>query len=146
MAQTEDVEALFVPGLSQHSQEKPKIKEHFLHSRHYHVRHATRPIRGLNPTRRHIAINLKALSTDGGQSSPEQRKSYWPVHVWRSRDNRKGRHAVIVDADYDQDVKTTNPMPTNTLRHSLLGLRKMLVRYPIWDVSYDVAVVFTIGE
>jgi hypothetical protein len=29
---------------------------------------------------------------------------------------------------------------------SLRGLRKMLVRYPVWDVSYDVAVIFTLGR
>ncbi len=34
---------------------------------------------------------------------------------------------------------------TNTLRETLRGIWKMVVRYPIWDVSYDVATIFTLG-
>lgn len=27
-----------------------------------------------------------------------------------------------------------------------MGLAKMVTRYPVWDVSYDVAVIFTLGR
>jgi len=60
---------------------------------------------------------------------------------WRSRDNRKGRHALLIDrkeqkggADY-----------TATLRAVLRGLRRMATECPYWDVSYLVAVSFTVG-
>ncbi len=38
------------------------------------------------------------------------------------------------------------PQPTTTLKQTLIVLWKMLVSYPVWDVSYDVAVIFTLRE
>lgn len=122
-------------------------KEHF-HSKLYEARKAIGPIRNLNPTKRLIPVK-KTGEIPPGTPIPSSvstlPKHPWAVHIWRSRDNRKGRHAVAIDPDFYHHEMTTTPEPTNTWRHTLLGIRKMLVRYPIWDVSYDVAVAFTIG-
>ncbi|KAK0728457.1 hypothetical protein B0T26DRAFT_698010 [Lasiosphaeria miniovina] len=38
------------------------------------------------------------------------------------------------------------PRATDTLAETLRGVLKMATRFPVWDVSYDVAVVFTLGS
>ena len=137
-------------------------KDHFL-GRHYEATHTSGPFQGLNPTNRWLAVEkhkekderaAATTATNGlGAQDAEQTSASTSdgdsdvYHVWRSRDNRKGRHAVAVSSDYHEKGRgTQGPRPTNTLAQSLRGLLKMLVRYPVWDVSYDVAVVFTIGE
>lgn len=74
-------------------------------------------------------------------------------HLWRSRDNRKGRHAVIVPpssgagaSDKHGDGGVSHPGASDSLKEVMRGVWKMAVRYPVWDVSYDVAVLFTLGE
>jgi hypothetical protein len=42
-----------------------------------------------------------------------------------------------------QAILPTNA--TNTLKETLRGVWKMVVRYPVFDISYDVAISFTIG-
>ncbi len=64
-------------------------------------------------------------------------------HVWRSRDNRKGRHAITLTPECAE--KLGAPAATNSLSESLRGIGKMFLRYPVWDVSYDVATIFTWG-
>jgi hypothetical protein len=66
-------------------------------------------------------------------------------HVWRSRDNRKGRHSAIVTREFAAKGGAAVPQATNTWKATWRNILKMFVRYPIWDVSYDVAVVFTLG-
>lgn len=66
-------------------------------------------------------------------------------HAWRSRDNRKGRHAAVLGAEHLADERVGLPARTDTWRETARGLWKMVVRYPVWDISYDVAVSFTIG-
>ncbi|KAK3945874.1 hypothetical protein QBC46DRAFT_349164 [Diplogelasinospora grovesii] len=38
------------------------------------------------------------------------------------------------------------PSATNTLEQTLRGIARMIMRYPVWDVSYDVAIIFTLGS
>ncbi|QKX58083.1 uncharacterized protein TRUGW13939_05204 [Talaromyces rugulosus] len=57
---------------------------------------------------------------------------------WRSRDNRKGRHPLGVDASY--------PESTASFRAVGRGLLRMCTEYPYWDISYLIAVFFTIGS
>lgn len=124
-------------------------QNHFL-GRHYDAEHSTGPFQSLNPTKRFF-VAKKGSS----RPSDEERNEYSPAsssdslpnvtYVWRSRDNRKGRHALVVDRD-PRKHNTTGPKPSNTWERTLRGILKMAVRYPIWDISYDVAVVFTIGE
>lgn len=95
--------------------------------------------------------------------------------VWRSRDNRKGRHAIVIPKTpgvkekgahkkkkqgkdeggkkEEKEKVVSNekegiivPPATNTLSEVWKGIVKMFVRWPVWDISFDVAVVFTIGK
>ncbi|KJX92914.1 hypothetical protein TI39_contig4555g00004 [Zymoseptoria brevis] len=70
-----------------------------------------------------------------------------PGHVqykWTSRDNRKGRHTLVVPRASPHNVST--PPPTTTFKATLHGLWRMLTYYPYWDISYLVAVSFTLGS
>lgn len=78
--------------------------------------------------------------------------------VWHSRDNRKGRHALVLTPSAAAALPTvpTKATPStataitaNSPRLLLLllsGLARMALRYPLHDVSYDVALVFTLGS
>jgi len=59
-------------------------------------------------------------------------------YQWRSRDNRKGRHTLIVPYDH--------PQRPSRLHTTLAGVKRMLTQFPYWDVSYWVAVNFVIGS
>lgn len=98
-----------------------------------------------------------SASPEGGPSPPEpaeqeQQQKHHPgiYHVWRSRDNRKGRHALALTpstaAAAAATTSSSHHQPTNTLRGTLAGVSRMTLRYPVWDVSYDVAAVFTLGS
>lgn len=122
------------------------------------------PVSFLNPTKAYV----EAGGGGGNQSDPPSAKSAdakpegggttkadaapGVYHLWRSRDNRKGRHAVIVPPqrgahDDDGDAgAVSHPSTSNSARGIMRGLWKMLTRYPVWDVSYDVAVIFTLGS
>ncbi|KAF3013949.1 hypothetical protein E8E14_004968 [Neopestalotiopsis sp. 37M] len=84
------------------------------------------------------AVSADAASTTG------------VYHLWRSRDNRKGRHAIIVPPRHGDTTNSStavaHPEPSNSAKGILRGLWKMVACYPIWDVSYDVATIFTLGS
>ena len=115
------------------------------------------PISFLNPTTRYLDVTRRGTggadeSTEGQVDVPGAEHASSKVAsqhgawcVWRSRDNRKGRHAVQVSPEYCDKAGTDVPKATNTLRESLRGILRMILRYPIWDVSYDVATIFTLG-
>lgn len=63
-------------------------------------------------------------------------------YLWRSRDNRKGRHALQVQ----HHALYALPRNTNGLRAVLAGLWRMATVFPYWDVSYLVAFIFTLGS
>lgn len=65
-------------------------------------------------------------------------------HVWRSRDNRKGRHALALTPSASRVALP--PPARDSFSSTARGILKMLTRYPVWDVSYDVATVFTWGS
>ena len=80
-------------------------------------------------------------------------------HIWRSRDNRKGRHALVVappapsrgkpkdeEGEGKEAAGFVAPPMTTGWAGVRRGLWRMAVRWPFWDVSFDVAVVFTLGE
>ncbi|KAH7148628.1 hypothetical protein EDB81DRAFT_469284 [Dactylonectria macrodidyma] len=118
--------------------------------RHYDAQHSSGAFRSLNPTKRtFVAQKARVRSSGkdrGGEAQARESNSSPNVaYVWRSRDNRKGRHALVVDRDPRMhDAK--GPKPSNTWESTLQGILKMFVRFPIWDISYDVAFVFTIGS
>ena len=140
-----------------HSQPHKQINSHFKGS-HPNAVHSSSPFPFLNPTTRYHPIALKSApqKQNDPTTTTTPTKTY---HIWRSRDNRKGRHAVIVVRERERDDAKgararvregeggdiLTPNATNTLTETFKGLVKMLVRWPVWDVSFDVAVVFTFG-
>ncbi|KAK3900979.1 hypothetical protein C8A05DRAFT_45288 [Staphylotrichum tortipilum] len=64
-------------------------------------------------------------------------------HIWRSRDNRKGRHRQVITGlgakEYDTGRKSK-------LGKTAVGWSRLITRFPVGDVSYLVAVSFVIGS
>jgi hypothetical protein len=63
---------------------------------------------------------------------------------WTSRNNRKGRHAIVIPSTTNS--KRAAPRPTSSLKSVARNIWRMFTYYPIWDISFDVAFVFTIGS
>ncbi|KAI0517171.1 hypothetical protein F5B22DRAFT_131506 [Xylaria bambusicola] len=98
------------------------------------------PIPFLHETCRHEAASKHHPVTAATSPTPG---------IWRryqSRDNRKGRHAVVISPPSEARHGISHPHAVGTLKASLRGMGRMLVRYPVFDVSYDVAVIFTLGS
>lgn len=146
-----------------------RSKDHW-RGRHYDADHITGPVGFLNPTTRFLSVhrpkghtadtsttkvneetNGSSPDTAKGPASPalEKPTSHTGVYtLWRSRDNRKGRHALVLTPSAAKN-KTGVAAPaayTNTWSATTSGIKRMIFRYPVWDVSYDVAVVFTLGS
>ncbi|KAI1309851.1 hypothetical protein F5Y03DRAFT_347566 [Xylaria venustula] len=104
-----------------------------------HEERRTGPISFFHETRRRVpATKYQPLET--GSS---------PSGIWlqyRSRDNRKGRHAVAISQQSAARHGISRPHATRTLKAAVEGVWRMLVRYPVFDVSYDVAIMFTLGS
>lgn len=135
---------------------------------HYGAPHVHGPLKLFNPTKRHIPLPAsKPDDTSPGSSTPQDtstkpslhtsstsrdnRKGRHALgvaesgiyHVWRSRDNRKGRHAIVLT---DGAITSAGVRPTSHPAEISKGILRMLIRCPIWDISYDVAMLFTIGS
>jgi hypothetical protein len=68
-------------------------------------------------------------------------------YVWSSRNNRKGRHQLQVTPAVDPaTAKYLVPDRTNSPRAILQNIGRMFTNYPVWDVSWLVAYVFTWGS
>lgn len=81
------------------------------------------------------------------RSSPASAGYTGVYTVWRSRDNRKGRHALHLTPSHAARLASpSSPKRTDTLSAAVAGIARMFVRWPVWDVSYDVAVIFTLGS
>ena len=65
-----------------------------------------------------------------------------PQFQWRSRDNRKGRHTLVIPAD---GIGQHLPAPTASSRAVVRGIGRMFTSFPWWDVSFLVAFFFSIG-
>jgi len=95
------------------------------------------PLPFCNPTTRWLPVEKSAPAPQAAGPTPGV------YHVWRSRDNRKGRHNIGLSSE--AALHASAPHRTDSLRETLRGVAKMFVRFPIWDVSYDVATIFTLG-
>ena len=66
---------------------------------------------------------------------------------WRARDNRKGRHALVVESSPSpQTPIVEGPRTTHSLRALRQGLWRMCTQFPYWNISYLVATIFTLGS
>ncbi|KAJ5834221.1 hypothetical protein N7447_000247 [Penicillium robsamsonii] len=98
----------------------------------------TGPISFLNPTAAHYKPT---------QHTEETRPPPQIERLWRSRDNRKGRHAIRIDTEalpHETGVKV--PPLTRSFSSVAKIFLQMVTYVPYWDVSYLVAMSFTIGS
>lgn len=63
-------------------------------------------------------------------------------HVWRSRDNRKGRHRQVITGPGAKEYDTGRK---SRVKKTAVGVSRLATRFPVWDISYLVAVSFVIG-
>ncbi|KAK3182412.1 hypothetical protein K4F52_006237 [Lecanicillium sp. MT-2017a] len=78
---------------------------------------------------------------------PAKRKDDLISFYWRSRDNRKGRHALVLRRGEDgEELPHGTLEPTNTLHATLRGIVALFTKFPYWDISWWVAIVFTVGS
>ena len=117
--------------------------------------HITGPCTFLNPTRatfRHSISNLKRSNDpnhNSEETSPELKDEQLASNIgfiWRSRDNRKGRHTLVVDPSSDPSAPFLAPKSTSGLREVGRGILRMTRQYPYWDISWLVATIFTLGS
>lgn len=105
------------------------------------------PLSFFNPTRARFHVEdqeqLPPASLTGGKlPHPHTTQIGLPAAInWRSRDNRKGRHPLGVGADQ----ASSHGGYTTNFRAVGRGLLRMCTECPYWDVSYLVAVFFTVG-
>ncbi|KAJ5619416.1 hypothetical protein N7510_003400 [Penicillium lagena] len=114
--------------------------------------HVTGPFSFLNPTSaryEHDQLDAKDVEETPPAKIPSASATK-PAHVerlWRSRDNRKGRHALRVDYRVSPDeTGYTAPMPTASFKAVARGILRMVTYFPYWDVSWLVAWSFTLGS
>lgn len=98
------------------------------------------PFPSLNPTR----ATFGPAGSSGLSSA---------LYLWTSRDNRKGRHRLIVDPEaqpntssFSDQAHCSNPPATNRWRPVLRTIWRMVTHYPVWDISWLVAYIFTWGS
>lgn len=140
-----------------HPSHEPLRSQDSLELQHEHV---GGPFSFLNPTRahyRHSALpaqsTLSKYSPDGSpdgtdHEKPPKKDEQYASNVefkWRSRDNRKGRHTLLIDPS-DDSGKYITPKPTTTTRAAGQGILRMVTQYPYWNISYLVAITFTLGS
>ncbi|KAF2236838.1 integral membrane protein [Viridothelium virens] len=103
--------------------------------------HTRGPVPFLNPTRARYEQYYNAAE----KTKPAL------TYQWTSRDNRKGRHRLIVPSASDSKATESipgidAPKPSNSLQSVSHGLWLMCTYYPVWDISFDVAYIFTWGS
>ncbi|KAF2687350.1 hypothetical protein K458DRAFT_415598 [Lentithecium fluviatile CBS 122367] len=125
-------------------------------SNHYHIATA---LPFFNPTCALLTPDFARLHTEGTPSSalaaphdPSQSDhSKWLspaiAYKWTSRNNRKGRHALSINPNrMPPESRHLAPHATTSLRKTAWGIWRMATVCPIWDISYDVATIFTLGS
>lgn len=118
---------------------------------HYRHRHASGTPKTVNGEAQDDSDESeKQYSGDDGQkadaATPQSASNF--TFKWTSRNNRKGRHALRIKPATD-DPSTVNyktPRPSTDYREVLRTIGKMLFYYPVWDVSWWVAYIFTWGS
>ena len=100
------------------------------------------PLSFLNPTK----ARFHPSTTTENTTAPAQHVP-GVAYTWTSRNNRKGRHALAVSPNtLASETKHTVPRPTSSSGAISRGLWRMVTVFPVWDISYDVATIFTLGS
>lgn len=118
------------------------------------LRHASGPFAFLNPTRACYkysvvpethAHEFEDEACESNHIDDDQPASHIGFN-WRSRDNRKGRHALTISPASQSSVVYLAPKPSSNYGQVAKGIIRMFTLFPYWDVSYLVAVTFTCGS
>ncbi|KAJ9658187.1 hypothetical protein H2198_003892 [Neophaeococcomyces mojaviensis] len=104
------------------------------------------PFRFLNPTHAHYEHIGSKAEKDVVDSSNSDRARTGIGYRWTSRNNRKGRHALTLTQSAEADAQIVTPRSTSHPAEVAKGIWRMFVCYPFWDVSFDVAYIFTWGS
>ncbi|KAK5044860.1 hypothetical protein LTR84_010398 [Exophiala bonariae] len=143
-------------------------REPFRHDEKLQLHHVDGAFAFLNPTRG--VFDYPATPKDDlsqkQQSDHQQAHPSHPPHesspplktyptsrvqfLWRSRDNRKGRHALLVRRpSSDSERKAARflaPQRTSHPRQVLRNVWRTFTYFPVWDISWLVAFIFTLGS
>ncbi|KPI41591.1 uncharacterized protein AB675_9063 [Cyphellophora attinorum] len=107
------------------------------------------PFSFLNPTRalyRLSGAQQSAASNGKAEVGKQGGSEHHGVHfLWRSRDNRKGRHPLVLTQSASS-TGLTLPRRTNHPSEVLKVVKRMFTYYPVWDISWLVAYIFTWGS
>jgi len=88
-----------------------------------------------------------ARTSDGANDShPEEVPASSVEYKWTSRNNRKGRHALVVTPADSAYAQYATPPPTSATKEVMKGIWRMFTYYPFWDISWLVAQIFTWGS
>lgn len=120
------------------------------------------PVAFLNPTQAsfkhkiHSSTTRNVLSTATPHSttdsvSPAEAPKLPAANFeykWTARDNRKGRHTLVIKnpSVVRPEANVATPRSTTHWRSILHTLWLMVTFYPVWDISWCVAYVFTLGS
>ncbi|KAL7934142.1 hypothetical protein V8C35DRAFT_303331 [Trichoderma chlorosporum] len=132
------------------------------------LQHAEGPFGILNPTRAHFEHSAFAAEPTSDKAATPQESgddaearnepppraaddSNVPAKnvrfLWRSRDNRKGRHPLLVQAALPgEEAPFVVPRRSSHPLEILKTVLKTFTYYPIWDISWLVAFIFTWGS
>ncbi|CAG7556535.1 unnamed protein product [Fusarium equiseti] len=126
----------------------PKAHDHFF-GRHYLAQRTTGPINSLNPTKRYLIADKKSPTTESEagkvqNAAQDNTASLRVAYVWRSRDNRKGRHALAISVDPRKHDATQGSTPSNswdqTLRRSIIWVVNGFYSFlPVLNPSSEVS-------
>lgn len=106
------------------------------------------PVARLNPTQaqyEHVSPS-KGFQSSSSKEIEKRHHHHGIGYKWSSRNNRKGRHTLTLTQSADANLKLNTPRRTNHPAEVAKGIWRMLVRYPFYDVSFDVAYIFTWGS
>ncbi|KAB8338945.1 hypothetical protein FH972_021885 [Carpinus fangiana] len=99
------------------------------------ARSVTGPFPRLNSTTAHIPLTV-FLEKDLPRGEA--------VFSWSSRNNRKGRHALRLTSSIADAPEA--PLKTSNMHVILTNVGRMAAYFPVWDISYLVAIIFTLGS
>ncbi|CAK3926089.1 integral membrane [Lecanosticta acicola] len=101
------------------------------------------PLPFLNPTRARFPLATTAPDTLKAPESTERPATQDAQVEWRARDNRKGRHILVVPHDHKS---TDSPRLTRTAPAVLSGIWRMCTVFAWWNISWWIGVLFSVGS
>ncbi|KAG7288574.1 hypothetical protein NEMBOFW57_004927 [Staphylotrichum longicolle] len=80
-------------------------------------------------------------------TTPEDHGARQVYHVWRSRDNRKGRRRAVITGPKGPQSRRVGLVDEEKtqLKKTVRGVSRLFTRFPVWDVTYLVAVSFVLA-